>query len=139
MATDLSDLSDDTGLATDKANQGMGALLAMLKGRLDPDAFARLKNAIPGSDHLLSAFDGAAGSEGGGLLSTVKEMAAKFLGGSDQDGVSALKSHFANIGLSEEHLNSLVQKFHAMVEGKLPPDLLARLREHLPKPGDSPS
>jgi hypothetical protein len=138
MATFLSDLSEETGLATDKAGQGIGALLAMLKGRLDPEAFSRLKNSIPGADHMLSAFEAGAPSEGGGLLNTVKEMAGKLLGG-DQDAASALKSHFARLGLSDDHLNSLVQKFYEMVKDKLPPDLLARLREHLPTAGGSPS
>ncbi len=140
MATFLSDLSEETGLATDKAGQGIGALLAMLKGRLDPEAFSRLKNTIPGADHMLSAFEAGAPPEGGGgLLNTVKEMAGKFLGGGDQDPASALKGHFAKLGMSEDHLNSLVQKFHEMVADKLPPDLLARLREHLPTGGGSPS
>ena len=55
MSNFLKELASESGLDSDQAHEGLGNLLAVLKDRLDPAAFAHVKNAIPNCDDLLSA------------------------------------------------------------------------------------
>ena len=57
MADFLTELASKAGMEGDEAHHGVGALLAMLKERLDPEAFAHLQNAIPNSGQMLSGFE----------------------------------------------------------------------------------
>ena len=132
MAEFLSDLAAKAGLDSDQAHQGIGALLAMLKSRLDPAAFAHVQKAIPNSDEMLSGYeDKKQWASSGGLLDAVKGMAGKLLGGSS-DKTAALESQFASIGLSPDHLKSLLPKLHDALASKLPPQVLDQLKQHVP-------
>jgi hypothetical protein len=132
MADFLTELASRAGLEADQAHHGVGALLAMLKERLDPDAFAHLQNAIPNSGQILSGFEDKMHLTGGGVLAAVKSIAGKFLGGREQDSAAAMEEHFGKAGLSAEHLQSLLPKLHEMVANKLPPQVLDQIREHVP-------
>lgn len=129
MADFLSDLASGAGLEDHEAHHGVGALLALVKSRLSPEAYAHLKEAIPNSEHMLSAFQDKAGSSGGGLMEAVKGMAAKVLG---QQGGTAIQEHFAGAGLSAEQLQSLLPRLHDMLADKIPPQILEQIKQHVP-------
>jgi hypothetical protein len=137
MADFLSDLASKTGLEDSQAHQGIGALLTMLKSRLDPEAFSHLKNAIPDSEHMLASVADKVQSGGSGILDAMKNMAGKVFGGGAEDPAAALKSHLASVGLSTDHLKNLLPNLHDMLANKLPANVVAQIKEHLP--GFSPS
>ena len=60
MGDFLSQVASGAGLEDHETHHGVGAMLAFLKGRLNPEAYAHLKNAIPNSEQMLSAFHPAA-------------------------------------------------------------------------------
>jgi hypothetical protein len=134
------ELSSNAGLAKDQALQGIGAMLGMLKSRLDPEAFSHLKNAIPDSGDMLSAFEEKMQSTGGGLMDAVKNVAGKLLGG-EQDSTAALHSHFASVGLTPEHLKDLLPQLHEMLSGKVPSGVIEQMKKHIPgfgQPAEQP-
>lgn len=132
MSDFLSELASKAGLETDEAHHGVGALLMMLKGRLNSEAFSHLQNSIPNSDQILASIQEKLQSGGGGLFDTVKSMAGKVLGGSGGDPKAALQDHFAKVGLSADQLQDLLPKLHEMLAGKLPPHVLEQIKEHVP-------
>jgi hypothetical protein len=132
MANFLAELASGAGVEGDQAHHGVGALLAMLKDRLDPGAFSKLKDCIPNAEHMQSAFESQAQPAGGGLLGAVESVAGKFLGGGGEDPGGALQSQFASVGLSADHLRSLLPKLHELLADKLPPDVLTQIQAHVP-------
>jgi Protein of unknown function VcgC/VcgE (DUF2780) len=136
MADFLSDLASKSGLENDQVHQGVGALLTMLKSRLDPAALAHLQKAIPNSDQMVAGFEDKKQWSSAGLIDAVKGAASKMLGG-DQDPVTALKSHFASIGLSPDHLKALLPNLYDVLASKMPPQVLEQIKQHVP--GFSPA
>jgi len=132
MADFLKELASKAGLEGDQAHQGVGALLAMLKERLDPEAFAHLQNAIPNSGQMLSGFEDKMQLAGSGVLAAVKSIAGKWLGGGEQDSAATMEDHFDKAGVSPEHLKSLLPNLHGMLANKLPPEVLEQIKEHVP-------
>jgi hypothetical protein len=129
MAELLEELASRTGLAGDQTNQGMGALLAVLKERLNPEAFGKLKNAIPNAEQMLSAYQGKAEAAGGGLLDKVKGMAGKLMGQGD---ATALQQHFGAAGISADQLKNFLPQLYEMLANKLPPNVLEQIKQHIP-------
>ena len=131
MADFLSDLASKSGLENDQVHQGIGALLTMLKSRLDPATLAHIQNAIPNSNQMVAGFEDKKQWSSAGLIDAVKGAASKMLGG-DQDPVAALKSHFASIGLSPDHLKALLPNLYDVLASKMPPQLLEQIKQHVP-------
>jgi hypothetical protein len=129
MAELQTDPASGPGLEEGEAPHGMGAVLALLKDRLNPEAFAHLKNHIPNADGMLSAFQNKDDAAGGGILDTVKEMAGKLFGRQES---ADSQAQLAGAGLSADHLQSLLPRLHDMLAGKVPPDVLAQIKQHLP-------
>jgi uncharacterized protein (DUF2267 family) len=129
MADFLSELASGAGLEDHEAHHGVGAMLALLKDRLNPEAYAHLKNAIPNSEHLLSAFQDKAESAGGGFMDAVKGFAGKLFRHEDS---AAPQGHFAGAGLSADKLRSLLPCLHDMLAGKVPPHVLDQIKQHVP-------
>jgi hypothetical protein len=136
MANFHEDLAEKAGMESDQAHQGIGALLAMLKGRLDPAAFAHVQNAIPNSDEMLAGFEDKKQWASGGLMDAVKDIAGKMLGG-EQDPGAAIKGHFESIGLTPDHLKSMLPHLHDMLASKLPPQVLEQIKQHVPGFGEA--
>jgi hypothetical protein len=132
MPSFLEELASKAGLEHDQAHQGVGALLTMLKSRLDPAVFSHLQNSIPNADEAQSRYDSTAQSGSGGLLDTVKGMAGKLWGGNTQDAMASLQAHFGGGGLSPDHLKSFLPALHDMLAAKLPPEVMSQIREHVP-------
>jgi hypothetical protein len=131
MADFLTELASKAGLEGDEAHHGVGALLSMLKERLDPAAFAHLQNAIPNSGQMLSRFEDKMQMTGGSVLAAVKSVAGKVLG-AGQDSAAVLESHFERVGLTPDQLKGLLPKLHGMLADKLPPQVLDQIRKHVP-------
>jgi hypothetical protein len=136
MADFTTELFSQTGVGQDKVLQGIGAFLGLLKSRLDPESFAHLKNAIPDSGAMLSSFEEKMQSGQGGLMDAVKNVAGKLFSG-EEDATAALHSHFADLGLTPEHLESLLPQLHKMLSGKVPTDVIEQIKMHLPGFGQS--
>jgi hypothetical protein len=130
MADFLTELASGAGMQEGQAHQGVGALLALLKNRLDPAGFQHLQNAIPASDQMLSGYEDKKQWASGGLLDAVKGVAGKLLG--EQDPLAVIERHFASIGLSSEQVKSLLPKLHEMLANKLPPEVVDQIQEHVP-------
>jgi hypothetical protein len=135
MADFLSELASKAGLDGDQVHRGVGAVLAMLKERLDPAMFAHLQKAIPNSEDMLARCEDTTESAGDGVLAAVKSMAGKLLGGGEQDIAATLANRCASVGLTPEHLQSLLPKLHEMLAAKLPPHVLDQIKEHIPASG----
>jgi hypothetical protein len=118
MADFLSDLASKAGLDGEQTHQGLGALLTLLKSRLSPDAYARLKSAIPSSDDMLASAQDKIQWSGAGTLEGVKNVAGRIFGG--QDPAAALESHISNVGVSADQLKSMLPKLHDMLAKKCP-------------------
>jgi uncharacterized protein (DUF2267 family) len=132
MASFLEELADKAGLRSDQAHQGIGALLTMLKDRLDPEAFSRLQQSIPNASEVLARCQSQAQEAKGGLLDALKGMSGKLSSGNNQDVVAALHSHFGNFGLSPDHLKSLLPALGEMLASRLPPDVMDQIHAHVP-------
>jgi uncharacterized protein (DUF2267 family) len=132
MASFLEELADKAGLRSDQAHQGVGALLTMLKDRLDPETFSRLQQSIPNAAEVLAKCQSKAQEAKGNLLDALKEISGKLLGGSNQDAIAAVQSHFANFGLSADHLKSLLPALGETLAKRLPPDLMNQIHMHVP-------
>jgi hypothetical protein len=132
MADFLSELASGVGLKEEQTHQGVGALLAMLKNKLDPEAFAHLKRSIPHSEEMQSSYQDKVESDESsesGLMDTVKNMAGKFFSKGDSGEPQA---HFAKAGLSADQLKGLLPKLHDMLADKVPPHVLEQIKQHVP-------
>jgi hypothetical protein len=132
MASFLEELADKAGLQSDQAHQGIGALLTMLKNRLDPETFSRLQQAIPNASEVLARCQSKMQESKGGLLDALKEMSGKLLGVNDQDAAAAVHSHFGNFGLSPEHVKNLLPALGDMLARRLPPEVMDQIHAHVP-------
>jgi hypothetical protein len=133
MAELHEELAAQTGLEAEQAKHGVGALLALLKERLSPEAFGQLKNAIPNAEQRLAGFQGKA--EAAGLLERAKGMAGKLIGRGD---VAALQEHFAGAGLSADKLQTFLPRLYDLLAAKLPPNVLDQIKQHVPGFGPAP-
>jgi hypothetical protein len=138
VAEFIDELSEKTGIETDQAHQGVGALLSLLKEHLDPQAFEQVKQAIPGAQGMLAALEEK--FAGSGLLNAVKAVASHFGGGSasasgggGDDRLGALEGQLAGLGLTPDHLKSLLPKLHELVGDKLPPEVVEQIRQRFPE------
>jgi hypothetical protein len=129
MADFLNELASDSGLENHEAHHGVGAMLAFLKDRLNPEVYAHLKNAIPNSEQMLSAFQDKAESAGGGFLDALKGIAGKLFG---EQGGAAPPDQSDGAALSADKLRSLMSSLHDMLAGKIPPHVLDQIKQHVP-------
>jgi hypothetical protein len=132
MADFLSELASSVGLEDEQAHHGVGALLTLLKNKMDPEAFAHLKKSIPNSEEMLSASEDQAecgGPTEGGLMEQMKNMAGKVFA---KQGSGETQAHFAKAGLSADQLKDLLPKLHDMLAGKVPPHVLDQIKQHIP-------
>src|SRR5271166_4807976 len=132
MSSFVDELADKAGLENAQAHQGVGALLALLKDRLDPDTFAHLQKSIPNASDVLAKCQAQMQDAKGSLFEKMKEATGKLFSGNTQDAAAAMQSHFGNFGLSADHVRSLLPAMSEMPAKRLPPDVLRQIREHVP-------
>ena len=74
----------EAGLTEEKGKDALGGLLALLKSKLNDPEYAKVKEAIPGTDDLVNQAEQAAANQGGlpecltGLLAQLKDLLQKF-------------------------------------------------------------
>jgi len=132
MSDFIKELASQSGLDSDQAHEGLGNLLAVLKDRLDPAAFAHLKNAIPNCDDLLSAIQTKMQSASGGLLDAVKDMAEKLIGGTDEGPSTAVETESESPASASDLRKGLLPKLHEMLAKKLSSDVVDQIQNHVP-------
>lgn len=128
MADLLAQLAGQSGVSIDQAKQGLGALLAALKGELPDDGYTQVADAIPDSATMLKEGEQASG---GGLLGTLGKM----IGGGG--GAAAVLAALAKAGFTPEQLHKFVTGVIAFLKEKLPPDLLSKILAMIPTSGES--
>jgi hypothetical protein len=113
------------------AKKGLGTLLAALKHALPTESFTKIAGAIPGTDQLMALATQEEGSSSGGILGTVKSLAGKLFGGAGE-GPAALAAHLGQLGFSADQIQSFIPKVVEFLKGKLPEDVMKKLRALLP-------
>ena len=132
MADIVTELAERSGVSTEMAKKGLGAVLAFLKGKIPAESFSKVSNAIPDADGLMAAADADQGeSSGGGLLGAAAGMAGRLFGGSSGGG-AALASKLTKLGFSPDQLQGFLQNALESLRGKLPADVVDKLSSFLP-------
>jgi hypothetical protein len=130
MADFISDLASKSGVSTDLAKKGVGALLAFLKGHLPAEGFARIEAAVPGADGMTAAAQADEGKpSGGGILGAVTGLAGKLFGGG---GGAALLTQLTQLGFSADQVQSFLPKVLEFFKDKLPGDLMKQVSGLIP-------
>ena len=81
MADIVSELASKSGVSTDLAKKGLGALLSFVKKSLPADSFSKVLSTFPGADNMMAAAAETGQEPAGGILSTVSGLAGKLFGG----------------------------------------------------------
>jgi len=130
MSDLLTELASKVGISPEQAKKAVGSLLAVIKEHIPAEQFARLSQAVPGTDDMMAAAAAEHSSESGGLLSAVAGAVGKMFGGGGA--AAALADRFGKLGLSREQIKTFFAKVIESLKSKLPPDVMAKISEHLP-------
>ena len=133
MSDVVSDLAAKSGISTEQAKKGLGAVLSYAKQSLPEDAFAQVSAAVPGSDQIMAAA-GPHEESSGGVIGAIKNAAGKLFGG----GGAALLSRLSSLGLSAEQAQSFLPRVMAFLKGKLPESVAKQVGGLLPLPQETP-
>jgi hypothetical protein len=132
MSDSANALSTETGVSTDLAHKGLGAILSFLKQHLGEDTFERIQAAIPDASNFLNRFESSPESaNGGGLLGSLTGLAAKFLGGGAGEAGKLLES-FSKLGFKPEQIEAFLPKALEFIKSHLPADLIQQIMAKLP-------
>ena len=134
MADFLSDLAAKSGVSTDQAKNGLGAVLALAKDKLPANMFEKVQAAVPNTDSMMADAEAAEGQSSGGVLGAVGSMAAKVFGGG-AGGAGALAANFSKLGYSTEQVRSFLPNVLAFLKSKLPPDVFGKISSLIPTSG----
>jgi hypothetical protein len=137
MADTLSELASASGISTDQAKKGVGAVLATLKEKLPADTFAKVQSAVPDSAGMMAAAEaGQEPSGGGGMLGAVKGLAGKLFGGG-AGAVPALMTKLQGLGLSADQLQKFLPNALEFLKGKLPEGVMNQVSSLIPAGGEA--
>jgi hypothetical protein len=134
MSDLIQSLKSETGLEDKQVEGGLGALFDYLQAQLPPDVFKLVQQAIPQAENLihgLKSGEGGAAGQGGGLLSSVAELAGKLLGGKGGD-LADLLGNLSKVGLSLDQAKEFLPKAIAMIRQILPDDVFQKILASLP-------
>jgi len=135
MSDIVSDLAAKCGLTPDQAQKGLGAVLSYFKESVPEEDFAKVKEAVPGSDQIMAAA-GPHEEATGGVLGAIKEMAGKLFGGG---GASALITKLSGLGISAEQAQAFLPKVLELLKGRLPEPVMKHISGLLPAPQETAS
>jgi uncharacterized protein (DUF2267 family) len=130
MSDIVSDLAAQSGITPDQAQKGLGAVLAYFKESVPEEDFAKVKEAVPGSDQIMAAAGPIEQPSGGGVLGAIKDMAGKLFGGG---GASALIAKLASLGISAEQAKAFLPKVLEFLKGRLPDSVVSKISGLLPQ------
>lgn len=139
MADIISDLATRTGISTEMARTGMGTILDFCKGKLSPDAYARVSTAVPDADGMIADSRQAAQqappppASGGGMFGGLTDAVGKlFGGGGGAGGMTEIASKLMQSGFSIEQAKAFLPQALGFLKDKLPPDAMQKLAGMLP-------
>jgi hypothetical protein len=133
MADIIGDLAARSGVNTDLAKKGLGALLSFVKEKVPAESFSKVTAAIPGSDAMMAAAAEKGQEASGGILSTVSGLASKLFGGAG--GSSELVAKLTQFGFSGEQLQRFIPTVLEFLKGKLPADVMNKITNLIPVGG----
>ena len=129
MADFISELASKSGVSTDQAKKGVGALLAFFKDHTSAEGFSKIAAAVPGADGMMAAAQEDAGKSSGGILGAVTGMAGKLFGGG---GGAALVTKLTQLGFSGEQAQPFLANVLEFFKDKLPGDLMKQVSGLIP-------
>jgi hypothetical protein len=130
MADIASELAEKCGISTEKAHQGLGAVLEFLKSKLPTEAFNKVSEAVPGTEHMMSDAADTQEEESKGVLGAVKGAIGKMFGGGTDAGGAIAK--LGSLGLSAEQIQGFIPHVMDYLKGKLPEHVHDQVSEHMP-------
>jgi len=133
MSDIVSDLATQSGLTPDQAKKGLGAVLSYFKESVPEEDFAKVKEAVPGSDQIMAAA-GPREEGPGGVLGAIKDVAGKLFGGG---GASALITKLSSLGISAEQAQAFLPKVLELLKGRLPDSVVKQISGLLPAPQET--
>jgi len=134
MSDIVSDLAAKSGISTEQAKQGLGAVLSYVKESLPEDAFAQVSAAVPNSDQIMAAVGPQ--EESGGIIGTIKDKVGKLFGGG---GAPALLSKLSGLGISAEQAQAFLPRVMEFLKGKLPDSVTSQISKLFPAPQEAPA
>ena len=137
MADIISELASQSGISTDLAKKGLGAVLCFLKEKIPAENFSKVVNAIPGADNLMATATEKGQEASGGILGTVSGIAGKLFGGAG--GASALVSKLTQFGFSADQLQRFLPMVIDFLKNKLPPNIVNKITPLIPIAGKEES
>ena len=129
MADFISELASKSGVSTDLAKKGVGALLAFFKDHTSAEGFSKIAAAVPGADGMMAAAQEDEGKPPGGILGAVTGMAGKIFGGG---GGAALVTKLTRLGFSADQVKSFLANVLEFFKDKLPGDLMKQVSGLIP-------
>jgi len=136
MSDTISDLAAQSGLTSDQAQKGLGAVLSYLKESLPKEDFAQLSAAVPDSDQMMAAA-GPREESSGGLFGAIAGMAGKLFGGGDAS--AALVAKLSSLGISAEQVQAFLPRVLEFLKGRLPDATVKQISALLPAPQEKVS
>jgi hypothetical protein len=126
MADLVTELANRSGVSTEMARKGIGAVLSFLKDKIPAESFTKVTNAVPDSANLMAAQVDSGEAGGGGVLSAVAGAVGKVLGGG-AGGAAALVSKLGNLGFSAEQSQGFLKNALDSLKDKVPGDVFKRI------------
>jgi hypothetical protein len=130
MADITSELASKSGISSDLAKKGLGALLSFVKEKLPADSFSKVLSAIPGGDNMMAAAAERGPEPSAGVLGTISGLAGKLFGGAG--GATAVVSKLTQLGFSPDQLQKFLPTVLEFLKSRLPPDILNKITSLIP-------
>ncbi|MDG3003345.1 DUF2780 domain-containing protein [Paludisphaera mucosa] len=131
MSEILQSLARAAGVDSGSVEKILGGVLALLKDKVDPEAYAAVESKIPDAQRLASEASGPSAS--GGILGQFAEMAGKVLGSGSGGGESAdLLGRFLKLGIPVSTLTAVLPQILKFLSTHLPADILSQVAKALP-------
>lgn len=124
-------LATETGVSSEQARNGFGALLNFLKERLGDENFQKLEAAIPGAASMIANSEAAQGTTQGGLFDAISALAGRLFGGK-AEGIAELLTSLGKLGFQPAQIETFLAKAPALLKQHLPPELVERIMTALP-------
>jgi hypothetical protein len=124
MADLVSQLAEKSGVSSDMARKGLGAVLSFLKGKIPEETFAKVSSAVPGASQAMDSAE-TEKPAGGGLVGAITGAAGKIFGG------AGLAGKLSQLGFSADQIPPFLQNVIAFLKDKIPGDTMKQLTSAL--------
>jgi hypothetical protein len=134
MSDIVSDLAARSGLTPEQAQKGLGSVLSFFKELLPADSFAKVSEAVPGSEQMMAAA-GPIERPSGGLLGAIQGVAHKLFGG---EGAAGLIAKLSSLGISAEQARAFLPRVLEFLKARLPDPVVKQISGLLPVSEEAP-